>query len=157
MGAAHSEGLGPVRNWMSRNLVTVPLGCPVRRVLHLMETQGIRHVLVMDGERLAGIASNRDLRGLAGEAQARLLPGSPVSEVMSENPVTVSAETPLTAAARAMLERKIGALPVLEGTQAIGILTKSDALEALLAWAERAPTWGGAAPGLEARGDASPG
>ena len=35
-----------------------------------------------------------------------------------------------------MLEHKIGALPVLEGDRIVGILTRSDALEALLAWAE---------------------
>jgi CBS domain-containing protein len=39
-------------------------------------------------------------------------------------------------AARTLLEGKIGALPVVEGDRPIGILTKSDALEALLAWAD---------------------
>jgi CBS domain-containing protein len=38
-----------------------------------------------------------------------------------------------------MLDRKIGALPVTDELRLVGILTKADALEALLAWAERAP------------------
>jgi len=58
---------------------------------------------------------------------------------MTESPITVSAQTPLTEAARAMLDRKIGALPVTDDLRLVGILTKADALEALLAWAEREP------------------
>jgi CBS domain-containing protein len=50
----------------------------------------------------------------------------------------VTADTALVEAARALLERRIGALPVLDGERLVGILTRSDALEALLAWAERA-------------------
>ena len=55
---------------------------------------------------------------------------------MTEGLVTVSPQTPLTVAARELLDRKIGALPVVEGDRPIGILTTSDALEALVAWAE---------------------
>jgi CBS domain-containing protein len=58
---------------------------------------------------------------------------------MTESPITVSAQTSLTEAARAMLDRKIGALPVTDDLRLVGILTRSDALEALLAWAEREP------------------
>ena len=44
----------------------------------------------------------------------------------------------MTEAARLLLERKIGALPVREGDEVIGIFTTSDALEALLALADPA-------------------
>jgi acetoin utilization protein AcuB len=57
---------------------------------------------------------------------------------MTEDPVTVAPETPVTEAARLLLERKIGALPVREGDEVIGIFTTSDALEALLALADPA-------------------
>lgn len=142
MEGSRSEGLGQVRNWMSRNPVTVPVEHSVGQVARLMQAQGIRHVLVMDGDRLAGIVSNRDVRGLLTDAEPHVFPGSPITRVMSENPVTVSPETRLTDAAREMLERRIGALPVVEGDRPIGILTKSDALEALVTWAERHPTMG---------------
>jgi CBS domain-containing protein len=59
--------------------------------------------------------------------------------VMSEPPITVDPETPLTEAVRTMLEHKIGAVVVLDGGRPVGILTRSDALEALLAAVERAP------------------
>ena len=127
-------GAGDVRDWMSRTPVTVTPDQQARQVAGLMRVRGIRHVLVVEGERLAGVVSHRDLRRL--EPEAPLPVDSPVAWLMAENPVTVSPEVPLTVAARAMLEHKIGALPVIEGDRIVGILTRSDALEALLAWAE---------------------
>ncbi|MBI4590727.1 MAG: CBS domain-containing protein [Candidatus Rokubacteria bacterium] len=50
-----------------------------------------------------------------------------VRDWMSRNPVTVSPEALLTEAAREMLDRKLGALAVVEADRPIGILTKSDA------------------------------
>jgi acetoin utilization protein AcuB len=125
---------------MSRNLVTVPPDRRVAHVVRLMQVEGIRHVLVVEGGRLAGIVSNRDVRSLLIDGEAHVFPASPISQVMTENPVTTAPEVPLTLAARAMLERKIGALPVLDGDRPVGILTRSDALEALLAWADSAVT-----------------
>jgi acetoin utilization protein AcuB len=124
---------------MTRDPVRVAVTCPVARVVRLMEAQRIRHVLVMDGERLAGIVSNRDVRTLLVNDAPRppLSADSPVSAAMTEAVVTASPTTPLTDAAREMLNQRIGALPIVEDGRLVGILTKSDVVEALLAWAER--------------------
>jgi CBS domain-containing protein len=140
MSTVSPDGLGQVRDWMSRNPVTVPPDSPVAHVIGLMRVDGIRHVLVVDEGQLVGIVSNRDVRSLLIDGEPHVLPASPISRVMSDSPVTTSPEVPLTEAARAMLERKIGALPVLDRDRPVGILTRSDALEALLAWADSAPT-----------------
>ena len=50
----------------------------------------------------------------------------------SKGAVTVAPETPVTGAARVLLERKIGCLPVRDGEAIVGIFTTSDALDALL-------------------------
>jgi acetoin utilization protein AcuB len=134
-----SERIGTVGDWMTPNPTTVSPETSIGEVAHLMRTQGIRHVLVLDGEILVGIASNRDVRGRSLEQPSDLSARSPIAKVMTEAPITVSVETPLTEAARAMLDRKIGALPVTDDLRLVGILTKADALEALLAWAEREP------------------
>jgi CBS domain-containing protein len=134
-----SERIGTVGDWMTPNPTTVSPETPLSDVAHLMRAQGIRHVLVVEGEVLVGIASNRDVRGRTLEHPPEVSPRSPIAKVMTESPVTVSVETPLTEAARAMLDRKIGALPVTDDLRLVGILTKADALEALLAWAEREP------------------
>jgi len=42
---------------------------------------------------------------------------APVSRIMTEDPVTVAPEAPVTTAARVLLERKIGSLPVRDGDE----------------------------------------
>lgn len=136
---ARDVGPGPVSLWMTRDPVRVAVGCPVARVARLMDAQRIRHVLVMEGERLAGIVSHRDVRGFVAQEAPRhsLAVDSPIGAAMTEALVTASPTTALIDAAREMLDRKIGALPIVEDGRLVGILTKSDVLEALLVWAER--------------------
>lgn len=56
-----------------------------------------------------------------------------ISMVMRTNVVSVTPDTPIEAAARLMLENKIGALPVIENgsDQLAGIVTQSDLFEVL--------------------------
>lgn len=136
MAADAEARYGTVSNWMTREPAAVAEDCPVETALERMRHAEIRHLLVFDGERLSGIISNRDLRRLVDEARSPRLV-EPVSQIMSENPVTVAPETAVTVAARLLLEMKIGALPVRDGDDIVGIFTISDALEALLAMLER--------------------
>ena len=49
-----------------------------------------------------------------------------VKEVMRTDVITTTPDEPLAEAARVMLERKIGCLPVIEGGRLVGILTEGD-------------------------------
>jgi CBS domain-containing protein len=55
-----------VRDWMTRRPVTVPEECPIQRAIGQMRAAEIRHLLVVEGDRVTGIVSNRDLRRLLG-------------------------------------------------------------------------------------------
>ena len=50
-----------VRDWMSRNPVAVQAASPIGAAVALMHGAEIRHLLVMEGDRLTGILSSRDL------------------------------------------------------------------------------------------------
>jgi CBS domain-containing protein len=51
----------------------------------------------------------------------------PISELMPPNPVVVREDTPLEEVARATLDHRIGAIPVVDGRgQLVGIVTTSD-------------------------------
>lgn len=130
------ERHGTVSNWMTREPITVREECPVRMALGQMERGEIRHLLVLDGDRLSGIVSNRDVRRLALDDPGPSLLSGPVSSIMTEDPVTIAPETAVTVAARLLLELRIGALPVRDGDDIVGIFTTADALEALLAMVE---------------------
>jgi CBS domain-containing protein len=127
---------GTVRDWMTREPAAVSDDCPIRTALARMRAAVIRHLLVLEDDRLVGILSTRDLGRLLadGPPDARL--AEPVRTIMTEAPVAVGPDTPVTVAARALLDAKIGALPVRDGERIVGIFTTADALDALLAIVE---------------------
>ena len=132
MAARSMERCGAVRDWMTKRPATVAPDSSIGAALSRMRSAEVRHLLVVDTDRLVGIVSHRDWR----RTEAGETPGGwesqPVTRIMTEDPVTVAPETPVTAAARVLLERKIGCLPVRDGDAIVGIFTTSDALDALL-------------------------
>jgi CBS domain-containing protein len=101
----------------------------------LMRMARIRHLPVLDDDgEVVGILSQRDLfrgalaraLGYGERAQERMLGMLVVKEVMTNNPVTIAPDASVGDAAREMLERKIGCLPVVESGRLVGILTESD-------------------------------
>jgi CBS domain-containing membrane protein len=106
----------------------------------LMKQERIRHLPVLDDDgELAGIVSQRDMfrgalaraLGYGETAQRRMLGLLAVKEVMTTQVVTVEPDAPIADAARTMVDRKIGCLPVVEGGRLVGILTESDFVEML--------------------------
>jgi CBS domain-containing protein len=57
-----------------------------------------------------------------------LLRGVAVKEVMSEPVVTVAPDASVRDAARLMLERRIGCLPVVDAGVLVGLVTETDLL-----------------------------
>jgi CBS domain-containing protein len=47
-------------------------------------------------------------------------------DIMTPDPLTVSGDLSVTEAARLMVENRVGALPVLDGTRLVGIVTEGD-------------------------------
>jgi CBS domain-containing protein len=115
-----------VAEFMTRDLVTVREADDVALAESLLRVSGIRHLPVVRDRKLVGILTQRDVlrSGLSGTASAR---ERAVSDVMTKDPTSVRPGLGLAAAARLMLERKYGCLPVCEddGTL-VGIVTEAD-------------------------------
>ncbi|MBI2162485.1 MAG: CBS domain-containing protein [Candidatus Rokubacteria bacterium] len=84
--------LGTVADWMTHEPVSVAEAMPVDQVLRLMRAREIRHVLVMQGDRLAGIFSNRDVRRMLDGAEPRVAPDVPVAALLTEKALLAWAE-----------------------------------------------------------------
>jgi len=123
---------GEVRDWMTQKPTTVAPDCSMGLAMSRMRRARIRHLLVVDAGQLVGVVSHRDWSRLPMGAAAHGWEKQPVTRIMSEDPVTVAPDMLVADAARVLLERKIGCLPVRDGEAICGILTISDALEALL-------------------------
>ena len=129
---------GSVADWMSRPPMAVTEATPIGMAVARMQSARVRHLLVMDGTVLTGIVSSRDLRRLITRGEGSPLLAEPVRTIMSEGPVSVAPDTPMVVAARLLLDQRIGALPVRDGEQIVGIFTVADALDALLAMVDGA-------------------
>jgi len=98
-----------------------------------LQTHGFRHLPVMDEGRLVGVITDRDLRfATSSLSLAPRTAGEPVALVMSSPVLTADPLDPVEDAARIMRDRKIGCLPVLDGSELVGILTGMDLLDALM-------------------------
>ncbi len=124
---------------MRSRVVTIQRDESVDRAQTLMTINAIRHVPVLAGRQLVGILSERDVLGImvqqrraacglkAGKAYF-LPPGVRVDEAMTPDPVVVSPDTDIEAAARLLITHKIGCLPVVDRGRVVGIITETDIL-----------------------------
>jgi acetoin utilization protein AcuB len=129
-----------VKDFMTTSPISVSPATPIAEARDLMVRRRIRHLLILHDERLVGIVTDRDVRlNLPSPASSLsvwevnyLLTKLTAGEVMTKNVITVSPNQTMTEAARLMLEKKIGALPVVEGDRVVGILTETDVLRAFV-------------------------
>ena len=106
-----------------------------------MRDKQIRHLPVLDRAQVVGILSDRDIlrgynRNLGSRRAARPpLRGaieSTVASIMTKPVRTVFPTTPLAKAAQRLIQSRIGALPVMEPDELVGMLTESDLLRAFV-------------------------
>ncbi len=129
-----------VRDLMTASPITVPRSTTVVDARALMAKSRIRHLLVVDDGRLAGIVTDRDIRlNLASPATSLsvwelnyLLARLTVEQTMTSPVITIHPDRDAREAAQLMLEHKIGALPVIDGHRLIGIITETDILRAFV-------------------------
>ena len=129
-----------IRDLMTEKPITVDLDTAVLEARQIMLGKRIRHLLVTDGQKLAGMVTDRDIRlNLPSPATSLsvweinyLLSRLTVESVMTKALVTVSPGWDPRDAAVLMLDHRIGALPVVDGGQLVGIITETDLLRAFV-------------------------
>ena len=130
-----------VRDIMTTEVTTLGRNDSLQLVKDIMTLGRVRHFPVIDDNKVVGVVSQRDLYKASlgsvmkyGEkAQRAFLEGIAVKEVMSDPPITIAPHASVQEAARLMMEKKIGCLPVLEGSKLVGILTETDMLKLVAA------------------------
>ncbi len=129
-----------VEQVMTRDPATVAPNDPIRAAIDRMRERQCRRLPVLERGALVGIVTDRDLRRATNSPLVLrerwydefLLDHIPVRACMTEQPVTVTPQTPMVDAAKLMRDRKIGGLPVVDGGKLVGIVTETDLLNYLI-------------------------
>lgn len=124
-----------ISHLMTPNPATIQTTTTVEEASRQMARLGLRHLPVVDHQgRLVGMLSDRDLRGPMVGATAPAAP-SPTSEIgflMARDLVTAKADDELGAVARRIVDRRIGAVPIVdERGVPVGIVSYVDVLRRL--------------------------
>ena len=125
-----------VRDIMVKEVATLDVNDELSLANDIMRLGRIRHLPVVEGQRLVGIVSERDLfrsslaqaLGYETKATRDLMKTLHIKDIMVPAVVTVGPETPVCDAVRLMVDQKIGCLPVVEGEALVGLVTETDIL-----------------------------
>ena len=129
-----------VKDWMTRNPVTIGVDASIIEAIHLMKERDVRRLPVMKDGRLAGVVTDRMLKDYApGKATTLdtwevhyLLSKTSVVEAMNPKPHVVEPDAKLTDAALTIRDNRLYGLCVVDETgELVGILTIKDLIDAL--------------------------
>lgn len=103
----------------------------VFQALEIMVEKNVSALLVVENERLAGIFTERDY------ARKVVLKGktskdTPISEIMTEDVITVSPGDSIDACMRLMTQKFIRHLPVMDGDRIVGIISIGDVVKYII-------------------------
>ena len=136
-----------VADWMTPHPITIDATATIVEAIHLLKEKNIRRLPVMRNGKLVGIVTERMLLTFSpGKSSSLdtwelhyLLARTPVTEAMNPKPHTVMPETAISDAASLIRDRKLNGVTVVnEHGDLVGILTTTNALEALIWFAKNA-------------------
>ena len=114
-----------VRKYMSTPALTVRADSDYRLAFDVMREKRVHHLPVVDAKgRLVGIVAQRDMLHAVTLHQNAAVE---MAEVMRQPVISTQPDMPIVEAARLMMGRQIGCLPVVDAELAVtGIITESD-------------------------------
>jgi len=114
-----------VVNRMSSRVVTVEPQLSLEAARALLQKHKIRQLPVVKQKKLVGIITDRDLRSAPTTVKT-------VGEIMTPKPLAIGPTASVDEAARVIRLHRIGALPVIDGSRLVGILSATDVLDAFI-------------------------
>ena len=128
-----------VEDVMTTSLRVTAPDCPIAKVTRDMTTYRFRRLPVVSDDVVYGIVTATDIMRYLGsrEVFARLTTGNitevtalPVRTLIAGSLITTTPEKSINEAAREMLKKNIGALPVIEDSRLVGLVTEFDLVRA---------------------------
>jgi acetoin utilization protein AcuB len=129
-----------IADLMRTKLETVRDSDPLGAAIKILREKRIKHLpVVNETGRLVGIVTDRDLKRAnasdVGTLEIHdllyLLDKVKVRQIMTRNPLVARPDAGVGAAARIMVERGIGCLPIVQDKRLLGMVTTTDLLKRL--------------------------
>jgi acetoin utilization protein AcuB len=117
-----------IRDIMRPGPLTISVSDSLGIAQRMMARSHIRHLPVLDGDRLVGMLSERDVLGA--RASGTTWWTRRVADAMSTPVHTAAPDDPVAEVAGRLAASKLGAMPIVEMGKLLGIATVSDLLDA---------------------------
>jgi acetoin utilization protein AcuB len=125
-----SKTIPTVQKFMTYNPITINISQTLSEAQNLMKEKQIRHLPIMDQQKIVGIISDRDVKLVLSFALPA--PNSLKIRDIVHSPVyTVHPETPIDQVVDEMAAKHIGCAVVADNHKIVGIFTVLDALKAV--------------------------
>lgn len=131
----------PVSTIMTKNVINLNLTDNLTKAESLFKKHRIRHIPVVNGNKILGMLSYTDLLRISfadaidedeTEVDVTVYNMFSVEQVMARNLVTVAPDTTIREVAEILATREFHALPVVEGELLVGIVTTTDLIKYLI-------------------------
>jgi CBS domain-containing protein len=126
---------------MTKEVVKLNITDDLTKAEKLFKQHKIRHIPVVNGNKVIGILSYTDLLRIsfvdAVDDDAEIVDATvynlfTVEQVMAKNLVTITPETTIKETAEILSKKEFHALPVCEGDLLVGIVTTTDLIKYLI-------------------------
>jgi len=123
-----------VRDFMKTEVIRVDVKTPVMAALDIMKQNKIKRLPVTKNGKFVGLVTRAMIRDASPSAATSLsvyelnylISKMTVGEIMVKDPITVSPDLPVEEAIWLGKKHGIGAFPVIENNELVGIITESD-------------------------------
>lgn len=131
----------PVSTIMTKNVIKLNLSDDLTKAESLFKKNHIRHIPVVNGNKILGILSYTDLLRISFadaidddelEIDVTVYNMFTIEQVMTKNLVTISPETTIKEVAEILAKKEFHALPVVQDELLVGIVTTTDLIKYLL-------------------------
>lgn len=131
----------PISTIMTKNVIKLNLTDDLTKAESLFKKNKIRHIPVVNGNKIIGMLSFTDLLRIsfvdAVDDDAEVVDATvynlfTIEQVMAKKLVTVSPETTIREVAEILSTKEFHALPIVEGEMLVGIVTTTDLIKYLI-------------------------
>ncbi len=126
----------PISSIMTKELITLNLNDSLYSAEKRMKVNHIRHMPVVDGDKLIGLVSLSDLQRVSfidayskeGTEDTPVYNMLSIRDLMIKNPLTASPKTTILEVSKLLASKEFHSLPVVDDGKLVGIITTTDLL-----------------------------